>query len=323
MGIFEEEVISDRDGGTVVFVSRPVELVRTRLRHKAHLRAGRSTSIRVRIAGRHAELFGRILRSPQNTRKGKPTHLIVVIHTVQRHIALIGTPPVHRSRAAVLQRRVRSRGNRNKKHTRVQRQKIGDIPRLTRQRLNRRVIGRVAQRSIRRIQGLRALGHVHDLVARLQRQRKINRGRLIDQQLGMLCLIAKPLSRNDNVVRRRRNLLKLVIAAGLRHRAEGLPGRLIPQRDSGSGNHRPTRIAHHPAQGRRGILRECADTERKNKRKKEVCAATHHRSSPGKTWNAAPAAPVRECGLQSEPRTRRVFNVCGSSFLQENQIQCN
>ena len=65
------------------------------LRHQAYLRTRRPARVGVCVAGGDAELFRRILRRPKNAGKGEAPQLVVVVHAVQRDVALVRPAAVH------------------------------------------------------------------------------------------------------------------------------------------------------------------------------------------------------------------------------------
>ncbi len=246
-------VIRHRIRGPVILIRCPVILVRPRLCHHRYLRARRSPLVRIRIARHYPELLDRVLRLPQHPEKRQPPQLIVIIHPVQRHIALVRALPVHGTRPAILRPRILRR--RNIKHPRLQRQQIRHIPRLGRQRLDRRIIKRIAQRRIRIVQRLRTVSHLHHRPRAGRSQNKADRRRLIHQQLRLFLLAPKPSRLHRDHIPRRRNLRQLVLPLCVRRHMQRLPRRRIHQRDRRPRNHGTRRVLHHTPYRRGSSLR--------------------------------------------------------------------
>ena len=221
---------------------------------KRNLRAGTSTGIGGAVGGGHPELLGRIERRAQYAGKFCAVQLIVVIHAVERDVALVRPSPAHRAAAAidgVVFARISEVENAGLK--RKQRQGVAA---LHRKRLNHRVIHRVAQDRVRSVQGLSLAAYIHRHRAGLNRKRKINGRWLIDQQFGLLNLISKTHGRAGDDVSCRRNLREHVRSTTVRNSPEGRSIGRVHKRDPCSGNQRAAGILDHAAQRCGGSLAE-------------------------------------------------------------------
>src|SRR5258708_39636322 len=79
----------------VVFVKRPVELVRPAFGHECYLRTGGTSGIRVGVARGDAKIGNGILRVAQHASECEAVVLVVDVDTVQRDVGLIAASAVH------------------------------------------------------------------------------------------------------------------------------------------------------------------------------------------------------------------------------------
>ena len=97
-----EPVVSREVAVAEVLVGAAMQIVGAGLRDQCHLRAGGSARVGVRACCRYPELLSGVLRRTKHTREGIPERLVIVVQSVKRHIALVGTGTGHRAESAVL-----------------------------------------------------------------------------------------------------------------------------------------------------------------------------------------------------------------------------
>src|SRR5215469_12801151 len=85
----------------MVLIDCSVEPVGARLGYHADLRTRRAAGIGVGVTCYHAKLFDGILCGAKNASERKTIHLIIVVNTIEGHVALVGPASVDRAAAAV------------------------------------------------------------------------------------------------------------------------------------------------------------------------------------------------------------------------------
>jgi hypothetical protein len=123
-----------------------VKLVRSALGHERNLRSRTAATIRVGIAGGHAELLDGILRHAQDAGECITFVLVVYIDAIERDVGLVAAGAIHTAAARVV---VTVTGILTEEgHTRLQAQQLDHISAFERKHIDLALVEGIAERGV-------------------------------------------------------------------------------------------------------------------------------------------------------------------------------
>jgi hypothetical protein len=137
-GLLIEIVVGDSESGTVVPIGGTMEVVCPGLGDEADLCAGGMSGLGVGHASGDAKLLDRVLGLAKNAGEGETVDLIVIVDTIDRDVALIGTTTIDCATTAILLggiarwRQINDSG--------LEREDVWHVARLAGERLDSRVV---------------------------------------------------------------------------------------------------------------------------------------------------------------------------------------